>query len=197
MAVGWLVSVAMGWTGANRTGGGSYEAFLIAMVLSIIVALYCLTLPDTPPLARERASGGWAGLDEMLALIRKPDVRVFLVPAFGVYLTTPMVYQVMPGFPGRGCRQPRPWDNGPKSPRWLFYRGCWAGSARKEHSPWASSPGWHGSSACWVDHRWPSPLAVDYCTEWEWAASLWEDRFFWTAGLQPARGPAPRGYFWC
>src|SRR5208337_233528 len=63
MAAGWLVSVAMGWTGANRTGGGSYEAFLIAMVLSIIVALYCLTLPDTPPLARDSASGAWAGLD--------------------------------------------------------------------------------------------------------------------------------------
>jgi hypothetical protein len=36
-----------------------------------------LTLPDTPPLARERASGGWAGLDEMLALFRKPDVPGF------------------------------------------------------------------------------------------------------------------------
>ncbi len=77
MAVGWLVSLAMGWTGANRSGGGCYEAFLIATVLSIIVALYCLTLPDTPPLARDSASGGWAGLDETLGLFRKPDVPGF------------------------------------------------------------------------------------------------------------------------
>jgi MFS family permease len=108
MAVGWLVSLAMGWTGVNRTGGGCYEAFLIAMVLSIIVALYCLTLPDTPPLARDSASSGWAGLDETLGLFRKPDVRVFLVTALGVYLTTPMVYQVMPAYlESRGL--PRAW----------------------------------------------------------------------------------------
>ena len=68
------------------------------MLLSIIVALYCLTLPDTPPLARDSAPGAWGGLDETLALLRKPDVRVFLVTAFGVYLTTPMVYQVIPEY---------------------------------------------------------------------------------------------------
>jgi MFS family permease len=97
MAAGGLVSVVMGWTGANRTGG-CYEAFLIAMVLSIIVALYCLTLPDTPPLARDSASSAWGRLGETLALLRNPDVRVFLVTAFGVYLTTPMVYQIMPEY---------------------------------------------------------------------------------------------------
>ena len=71
MAVGWLVSLAMGWTGANGTEGVAYEAFLIAMVLSIIVAIYCLTLPDTPPLARDRAVDGLAGLEEMLELLPK------------------------------------------------------------------------------------------------------------------------------
>jgi len=70
--------------------------------------------PAGYPAAGSRQCFRWlAGLDEMLGLFRKPDVRVFLVTAFGVYLTTPMVYQVMPaytssraGFPGRGCRQP-------------------------------------------------------------------------------------------
>jgi hypothetical protein len=108
MAAGWMVSLVMGWTGANRTGPASYDAFLIATVLSIIVALYCLTLPDTPPLARGGSAGSGARLDETLALLRQQDVRVFLVPAFGVYLTTPMVYQVMPGYlESRGL--PRTW----------------------------------------------------------------------------------------
>jgi MFS family permease len=98
MATGWLVSMVLGWTGADRIGGGCHEAFLIAMVLSIILALYCLTLPDTPPLARDSRSSGWCGLGETLAMLRNPDVRVFLVTSFGVYLTTPMVYQVMPEY---------------------------------------------------------------------------------------------------
>jgi MFS family permease len=64
MAAGWLVSLVMGWTGANRTGQASYDAFLIATVLSIIVALYCLTLPDTPPLARGGSAGSGARLGD-------------------------------------------------------------------------------------------------------------------------------------
>jgi Nucleoside H+ symporter len=108
MATGWLVTLMMSWTGANRSGGGCYEAFLIATALAGSVALYSLTLPDTPPLARDSTSHGWGGLGETLALLREPDVRVLLVAAFGVYLTTPMAYQVMPEYlESRGL--PRAW----------------------------------------------------------------------------------------
>ena len=41
-------------------------------------------------------------------LARQPDIAVFLVTSFGVYLTAPMVYQVMPGYlEWRGL--PRAW----------------------------------------------------------------------------------------
>ena len=108
MSAGWLVSLMMSLTGANQGGGGCNQAFVIALILSIIVGLYCLTLPDTPPLARDRRSAGCGRVGEILALLRDPKVRVLLVAAFGIYLTTPMVYQVIPGYlESRGL--PRAW----------------------------------------------------------------------------------------
>ena len=51
MAVGWLVSAVMAGSGP-RAGRGASEAFWIAAGLSAATAIYCRTLPNTPPLDR-------------------------------------------------------------------------------------------------------------------------------------------------
>lgn len=98
MAAGWIVSGVMAWSG-SRTGRGTAEAFWVAVGLSGAAALYCRSLPDTPPLT---AAGGRAGspLRDWIDLARAPTMSVYLVVAFGMSLTTPFVYQVMPRYLG-------------------------------------------------------------------------------------------------
>jgi MFS family permease len=48
MVVGWVVSAIMGASGSGRE---TYEAFWVASALSAVLAVYSLTLPNTPPLA--------------------------------------------------------------------------------------------------------------------------------------------------
>jgi MFS family permease len=78
----------------------------VASVLAALLSAFCLTLPNTPPLAvGERAA---SGPREALELVRRPWVAVFLVTAFGVCLTTPFIYQVQPPYlESRGL--PRAW----------------------------------------------------------------------------------------
>jgi MFS family permease len=97
LGVGWLVTGVLKWSGTNHVGQGAYAAFWIATILSAIFAIYCLTLPNTPPLRRHRPAGEgsrWEGLE----LLRKPSVAVFLATAFVVSLTTPFVYQTVPNY---------------------------------------------------------------------------------------------------
>jgi MFS family permease len=95
MAVGWVVSGVMASSG-SRVGQGVSEAFWIAVVLSAITALYCRTLPDTPPMT----TGGrpTSSFRDVTELARSPSMPVYLILAFGVSLTTPFVYQVMPNY---------------------------------------------------------------------------------------------------
>lgn len=106
MLVGWLVSGLMAWSGSARGGTGVYEAFWLATGFSVVLAGYSLTLPHTPPLAT--GARGVSGLVEALRVTRRPSVALFLFAAFGVCLTTPFVYQVMPTYlEARGL--PRAW----------------------------------------------------------------------------------------
>jgi hypothetical protein len=106
MVAGWLVSLIMIVSGSTRIGGGAYEALWVAAASSAIVSVYCLTLPHTPPLA-VGSRGNWA-LREALELARQPNMTVFLITGFGVYLTVPLVYQAMPAYlETRGL--PRAW----------------------------------------------------------------------------------------
>jgi MFS family permease len=106
MAAGWLATGVLSWTGASRGGAGAYEVFGLAAALSALLAIHCLTLPHTPPL--DVTEGGTSALHEALALARRPAVTVFLMTAFGVALTTPFVYQVIPPYlESRGL--PRAW----------------------------------------------------------------------------------------
>lgn len=106
MIAGWVVSLVMLISGSTHAGQGAFEAIWVGVMAALAAALYCLTLPDTPPLAV--GTRGKHALRESLQLVRKPDIAVLLVTSFGVYLTAPMVYQVIPGYlEWRGL--PRAW----------------------------------------------------------------------------------------
>ncbi len=96
MVAGWVVSVVMAVTGSTRTGQGAYESLWVATAFSAATSIYCLTLPRTPPLAVGRRAEGIVRVGVDLA--RQPNMIVFLIASFGVYLTQPMIYQVIPGY---------------------------------------------------------------------------------------------------
>ena len=94
MVVGWVVSGVMALNGRSRHAPGAYESFWIAAACSVALALYALTLPNTPPLARPSQRG--FDLADAVALIRVRPAAIYLLIAFGVSLTTPFVYQAVP-----------------------------------------------------------------------------------------------------
>jgi MFS family permease len=106
MVAGWMVSLVMATLGSTRAGQGAFEALWVATILSAAASIFCLTLPHAPPLAV--GPRGNESLRATLELARQPDVAVFLATSFGVFLTMPLVFQVMPGYlEGRGL--PRAW----------------------------------------------------------------------------------------
>ena len=106
MVAGWFVSVLMSGLGSSRGGQGAYEAFWVAAVLSLVLAVYSLTLPHTPPLAVGDRTA--SGLRAAVAMLRRREISVFLRTAFCVCLTTPFLYQVLPThLESRGL--PRAW----------------------------------------------------------------------------------------
>ncbi len=106
MIAGWCVSVVMAVSGTTRAGQGAYESLWVAAAVSAATAVYCLTLPNTPPLAAGR--GGVGALRTGIELARRPDMVVFLITSFGVYLTQPLVFQIIPGYLERSGL-PRAW----------------------------------------------------------------------------------------
>jgi MFS family permease len=110
MAVGWLVTGVLMWSGSARTGQGAHAAFGVAAVLSALLSCYCLSLPNTPPLAGQAVSLDASSRRAAGELLRRPVVALFLGTAFGVSLTTPFIYQVVPPYlESRGL--PRAWTS--------------------------------------------------------------------------------------
>jgi MFS family permease len=98
MAVGWLVTGVLIGSGSAQAGQGAYAAFGLAAALSALLSLYCLSLPNTPPLAGTAPGPDAPSRRAALELVRRPVVAVFLATAFGVSLTTPFMYQVVPPY---------------------------------------------------------------------------------------------------
>jgi MFS family permease len=106
MAAGWMATGLLTLSGASHAGQGAYEVFGLAAALSALLAISCLGLPHTPPL--DVAAGGRSALREAFELIRRPTMSVFFVTSFGVALTIPFAYQVIPPYlESRGL--PRAW----------------------------------------------------------------------------------------
>ncbi len=106
MGVGWLVSLVMVLSGNVGSGRGAFEAFWVAAAIAVILAVYSLTLPHTPPLINTDARP--AGFADALRLARRPGMGVFLITALCVHMTTPFLYQMLPTyFESKGL--PRSW----------------------------------------------------------------------------------------
>ncbi|MFO0959169.1 MAG: MFS transporter [Isosphaeraceae bacterium] len=91
MVVNWIVAGAL--LLASSPGQGAPAAFWVASAVSMAAGLYCLTLPNTPPLAKSADSGTW---QEAVGVLSRPNVALFLASAFAVCITTPWTYQVLP-----------------------------------------------------------------------------------------------------
>jgi hypothetical protein len=106
MVAGWVVSVVMFLSGSTSSGNGAFEAIWVGAFFALATSIYCLTLPDTPPLAL--GSRGKHVLRDSVDLVRQRDIAVLLISSFAVYLSAPMIYQVIPGYlEWRGL--PRAW----------------------------------------------------------------------------------------
>jgi nucleoside transporter len=65
------------WRRAKGTGDGS-DCLRLAGALSVLLALYCLSLPNTPP----GATGDVLPFVKAFSLLQRPDFLVFLIVAF-------------------------------------------------------------------------------------------------------------------
>jgi len=70
--VGWLLAA---WRRVKGSGEGA-DCLMLAGVLSLVLSLYCLTLPDTPP-----AGGKWPIVDA-LSMLAQPNFLLFLLVGF-------------------------------------------------------------------------------------------------------------------
>ncbi|MCX7993400.1 MAG: MFS transporter [Fimbriimonadales bacterium] len=97
--VGWIAAnygVSFIRTQFNSQQWGAIDLFVIAGAVSLVAALACLTLPNTPP-AKEEAADPLA-FREALVLLRDPNYRVFFIIAMIVATELPLYYQLTSPF---------------------------------------------------------------------------------------------------
>lgn len=99
MVAGWIVAQTMAMTGSDNGPRGASEAFAVGAVLAAVLAVFCLRLPRTPPLASSGSGWGWAeAATDARMLLRQPIVGLYFITAFGVTLTLPYMFQVQPPY---------------------------------------------------------------------------------------------------
>lgn len=100
MVTGWIVALVMSLAGTTGKGGGVEEGFWLAAGLSLVLAAFAAVgLPHTPPLARAESDlSGRRRWADALEIVRTPGVAPYLVVAFGVAVTIPYMYQVIPNY---------------------------------------------------------------------------------------------------
>lgn len=88
---GWIVAgLLVGSLGLESTA----HPMEIAAAVSLVMALYCFTLPATPPLAREPGAVGKGGLfpREALGILRERPVAVFALASFLICIPLQFYY---------------------------------------------------------------------------------------------------------
>ena len=92
IAINWLMSLYLRfWEGRTPNESHVGDCLLAAAVISVIMGLYCLTLPNTPP-ARE-AKNPYAFL-QALALMKNRNFAVLLIISFVVAIELPFYYNL-------------------------------------------------------------------------------------------------------
>jgi nucleoside transporter len=76
--IGWIVS---GWIVGLVLGGTQNTFFYLAGGTAFVQAVYCLTLPHTPPKGRDQSGGDVLGLGA-LRLLKEPSFLTFVLCAF-------------------------------------------------------------------------------------------------------------------
>ncbi len=86
---GWIVAgLLVGSLGLESTAHPAQ----LAAVASVVMALYCLTLPATPPLAREQTAGTSLFPREAIGILRERSVAIFAIASFLICIPLQFYY---------------------------------------------------------------------------------------------------------
>lgn len=93
---GWIV---VGWVVGFLVGGKSNNQFFLAAGLSVILAVFCLYLPHTPPRAKTASATPEANQGQgMFRLLADPTFLVFVVCSFLICIPLSFYYSQANGF---------------------------------------------------------------------------------------------------
>ena len=93
IAVGWMVTFMRSqWHTEDWTGGS--DLLMFAAVMSIIMGVYCLTLPKTPPVSSQKNPLAFL---EALSLLKDRNFLIFMMASFVV--TTELQFYYIPTAP--------------------------------------------------------------------------------------------------
>ena len=93
IAVGWMVTIMSSQWNTQDWAGGS-DLLMFAAVMSIIMGAFCLTLPNTPPVASK--TNPYAFL-EAISLLKDRNFLIFMLASFVV--TTELQFYYIPTAP--------------------------------------------------------------------------------------------------
>ncbi|HEX4072667.1 MAG TPA: MFS transporter, partial [Planctomycetaceae bacterium] len=92
---GWIIA---GWTIGFLVGGKTNGQFFVAAGLSLILAIFCLYLPHTPPKAKATASAEPTSGQSVLRLLGDPTFLVFVICSFLICIPLSFYYSQANGF---------------------------------------------------------------------------------------------------
>ncbi len=87
--IGWIVAgLLVGFLGWEATS----KPLLLAAAASLLMGIYCLTLPDTPPLARDEATQQGLFPREALGMLKERSMAVFAIASFLICIPLQFYY---------------------------------------------------------------------------------------------------------
>lgn len=87
--MGWIIAGiivgSLGWEATNKP-------VLLAAAVSLVMGIYCLTLPDTPPLAQENVTGAGLFPREALGMLKERSMAIFAMASFLICIPLQFYY---------------------------------------------------------------------------------------------------------